>query len=379
MKRLLKNICIGLGILTGIPSCVNDTTEALEMAGSEASVTFDLEFDSRAGETNADSPLYDYFIDGRSVILISQRGNNLSLDFNDYDVNPDDPSELIPNKNLYKYVYYTNPVATWESGFNFQPYQGYALDWPRIEAGGELSGGYALGALYYPVGYEVMTEVPTDQSAYDNLLKANVLGAFHTTNSSYSRLRFRFYHLMSAIRVTLLIPDWNPDDNTGFGENAAQSAYMLKVKTDYSVTWPLGISSEEYPSPEIPVDAQENSVRMYLESVSNEVETVHLQSLNPDYPAEEKVRKATFLIIFPPQQPTSDGPAMRFYLTTMGGTEKSFVWYTQNIVQGSLSMVRNSLTNLTLYLPRVDNNAILIKSYIAPWTEAESEFTVIPD
>lgn len=380
MKILSKYIYLLFVVLVGFTGCINDAVDGPEIQRDDDAVEFDLEFISRADPSNPNSPLYDYFIDGRSIILISQRANNLSLDFNDYDPSPTDPSELIPNTNLYKYVYYTNPSAVWDSGFNFQPYGDHALDWAQIEAAGELSGGYTLGALYYPVEYEVQNAVPEDQSIYNNLLSANVLGAYHTTNAVKSRLRFRFFHLMAAVRVTLLIPEWDPVTNTGFGADAAKSAFMLKVRSDYTIDWPNTLSSEEYPTPSIPTDAPETEIKMYLESVSNEVYEVDLSEYGSDYPETEKVRSATFVVVFPPQQPTNDGPTMRFFLTTMGGTEKRFIWYSSSIDKGTLEFnARNTITNLTLFLPRVDNDAILISSYIVPWTEAESEFTVLPD
>lgn len=371
-----------LASVLGLTGCINDVFEdPSEAPAASQLIDFDIEFESKAGDTFADSPLYDYFIDGRSVILISQRGQNLSINFNDYLISSTDPSVMEKNENLYKYVYYTNPTADWDQGFNFQPYGNNALDWNLIQQGGEYNGGYALGALYYPIGYTVDNSVQTDQSVRDNLLRSNVLGAWHLTNSLQSRIRFRFFHLMSAMRVTLLIPDWDPADNSGFGEDAAKSAQFLKLKTDYSIEWPNNLTSEEPPTPLFTSDAEAHDIEMYLESVSNDVETINLKTLNPDYDdITENVRKATFIAIFPPQQPYMEGPAMRFTLNTMGGTERKYIWYVNDLVSSSsLNISRGTLTNLTLYIPRTENNAILIKSYIVPWTEAESEFTVIPD
>lgn len=365
--------------LLSLTSCVYDSDIVPDVPVSANSVTFDVEFESTAED--ASGPLYDYFIDGRSVVLLSQRGLTLSIDFNDYTTDPTDPSILIPNTNLYKYVYYTNPNANWESGFNFQPFEDYALDWDQIEEGGVFNEGYALGALYYPIDYRINDAVEIDQREYDNILRSNVLGAWHVTNEIRSRLRFKFFHLMSAARVTLLIPEWNPENNTGFGENSADRAEMLSVRTEYDLRWPLNGTSEEPPTPLLKEDGQLNDIQMFLESVSNEVETINLKDIDPSkYTDEtERVRRATFTVIFPPQQPVKDGPAMRFYLTTMGGTEKRYVWYSDAIAQGTLDYRRSSVTNLVLFIPRTDNDAILIKSHIEPWTEAESEFTVIPD
>lgn len=378
MKKPAIYLYALLTTLLALTGCATEDVPGPTGSAESSPVVFDVEFATRAGENVKDSPLYDYFIDGRSVIMISQRSNNMSINFNPYtETTENDQTVTVPNKNLYKYVYYTNPSADWEAGFNFQPLNNSsALDWDLIASNGPLNSDYALGALFYPVDYEVFNAVQSDQSSYDDLLRSNVLGAWHRTNELKSRLRFRFFHLMSAARVTILIPDWDPADNSGFGENAAQSAYMLKMKREFSIDWPIQ-NTEESPVPQILSDAEPTDIKMYLESVSNEVETVNLSSINSSFPdQEERIRRATFVILFPPQQPTTEGPAMRFFLNTMGGAEKRYVWYSNDF---SESFYRNTIINLILYLPRTENNAILIKSYIVPWTEAESEFNVYPD
>lgn len=380
MKKYKSGImCVLLPALVTFTGCRSE--DFPETSDSRHPVEFDVEFATRTGETVKEGPLYDYFIDGRSVILLSQRTNTMSITFDQYIPDPANPGQLIENPNLYKYVYYTNPSANWESGFNFRPYNNYDLDWDLIEKNGPLNSEYSLGALYYPVDYEINNMVQEDQSSYENLLRSNVMGAWHRTNAIRSRLRFKFYHLMAAFRITLLIPDWDPQDNSGFGDNSVQEGRMLNVKKDYTIDWPLNLSSEEPPNPQTLPDSEPVDLRMYLEPMSNAVETVNLSTINPEYPdQEERIRRATFLVIFPAQQPTNDGPAMRFYLRTMGGTERKYIWYSSQLTTSSnLDITRNSITNLILYLPRTENNAILIKSYIAPWQDAESEFNVFPD
>ena len=364
--------------------CVSDKGQEPD-PDYDSRIPFEMEIVSRAGEDAADladSPLFDYFVDGRSIILISQRGEHISLNFNEMVPSATDPSEMVPNTNLYKYVYYTNPDATWEQGFNFQPYGDRALDWEQMRDN-TMNGAYDLGALFYPIGYEVDNAVQEDQSTYDNLLRSNVMAAWHITNTYHDRLRFRFYHLMTALRVTLLIPVWNPEDNTGFGENAADAAYTLNVQKDFDINWNFG-TSEEPPSPTLPDTPERYTIKMYPESVSNDVEEIDLSELSPYFSEYgiEKVRRATFSVLFPPQQTTEGMAFMRFVLTTMGGTEKSYLWYgTKDDTEegASLNMARSHLGNLVLFLPRYANNAVLVRSNIWPWTEADSEFTVIPE
>lgn len=376
MKHLGYYIYLVIPAFLWLAGCQKDEVMP---ASSAPSSDFDIEFDTRAtGNPNENDPLLDYFIDGRSVILISQQGDHLSLNFEDYTISDTDPSVSTPNKNLYRYVYYTNPSADWDQGFDFQPYGDYALDWEYMR-NNRYGGEYALGALYYPGGVVVNNEVQTDQTTYENLTASNILGAYHKTQDYHSRLRFKFYHLMSAIRVTLLIPVWNPDDNTGFGENSAQSAEMLNIKKAFSIKFNLG-SSEEPPVPELTDDPYTYDIQMYLESVSNTVEEITLSDLHSGMPEEtDKFRRATFLVIFPPQEASIQGPAMRFHLTSMGGTPRNFVWYNNDLINSSISNARGSLHNLLLYLPRTDNAAILINSEIINWIPAESEFSVVPE
>ena len=329
--------------------------------------------------TGDDAPdngvLDDYFMDGRSVILISQRGDHISIDFNDYKT--DSEGNTVENENLYKYVYYTNSSADWENFFNFQPYGNRALDWARM-AEDRFNGEYALGALYYPVEYNIYNSVEADQSRYENVLRSNVLGAWHRTNKFQDRLRFKFWHLLAAIRVTLLIPDWDPKDNSGFGADAAEEAYLLNVRKEFTIDWPVA-STEASPNAQLPTgETDPCDIRMYLESVDNGVISVGDRTASFPDVADERVRTATFVVLFPPQMLAS--PSMRFVLKTMGGMEKRYVWDAKTqIVDGTLKTDGGKIDNLILYLPRFDNNAILIKAHIMDWIDAESQFTVVPD
>ena len=375
MKDIFNHILIltALMILIGCSA-----EEEIDTPAFPKEIGLDVEFETRAGGTEETSSLEEYFIDGKSVILISQRGDTLSIDFNEKIISEKDPSGFTDNPNLYKYVYYSNPDANWDEGFNFQPFGNKALDWTFMEKN-RLSGEYTLGALYYPVDYELGDFVLEDQSTHDALLRSNVLGAWHRTSALHDRLKFRFSHLMAAVKVTLLIPDWDPRDNSGFGPDAASEAYMLKMKKDFTISWPLAASSEEPPGVILTTDLETYDLKMYLESVSNTVETVNLKDINDSFPdLEESYRTATFTVLFPPQQATSDLSLMRFVLNTMGGTERIYT-FNKTINDTNMSFGRNDLTHFILYIPRTETNAILIKSYIVPWTEAESEFSVIQD
>lgn len=374
MKSLFKYIFLFIALLFWLTGCGDG--DGVGTPDSFYTRADDIEVEL-PNNTSDNGVLDDYFIEGKSVILISQSGNSLSINFNESTVNGE--GNETPNENLYKYVYYSNPSANWEQLYDFQPYGDRALNWALMEKEA-LSGEYALGALYYPVEYNVYNSVEQDQSSYENLLRSNVLGAWYRTHETKSRLRFAFFPLMEAIRVTLLIPDWDPTDNSGFGENAVESATMLGMIKDFNIEWNLNNSTEAPPVVQYIRDGVEPcDIIMYPESVDNNVQKVRYDDITSSFPDEEEiVRTATFVVLFPPQQPATT--AMRFILKTMGGMAKSYVWNTSNRY-GDKGLESNGglVNNLTLYLPRKGNDAILIKARILDWVDAESEFTVIPD
>ena len=374
MKGLFKHISLFAAALFAFAGC-SDDREALEPMQKMAA-EFDLSFVAQTDEEgNVDhGVLEEYFIDGRSVIIISQRANALSLNFNE--TTTDAEGNEIRNDNLYKYVYYNNPAANWEEYANFQPYGDRALDWEYIGNYG-FGGEFSLAALYYPVGYNIYNMVEQDQSSDDNIRRSNVLGAWHKTNVYQDRLKFAFYHIMEAIKVTLLIPVWKAEDNSGFGADAVKRGELLNIANEFDVTWGANLSTEQSPAAE--AKGEPCDIIMHLESVENEPRKIRYNDSTGSFPEDEdEVRTATFVVLFPPQQVGLNGPAMRFVLQTMGEQEKSYVWNTRDM-ENSISSEGGIVHNLILYLPRKASNAILIKSYILDWIEADSQFTVIPD
>lgn len=154
--------------------------------------------------------------------------------------NPFQDPEIEDSTPTYKYVYYYNPNADWEKGFNFKPVtdddnqieqpdgttvNGNALNWDDVGQNGSFGNGYSLFAMYYPVDNVPKLKVQTDQSTLENLMMSDIMGAYHSTSALYSRVRFRMFHLMVYLKVNLYVPVFR-DDMTKGGKQQNSSGYL---------------------------------------------------------------------------------------------------------------------------------------------------------
>lgn len=186
-------------------------------------------------------------------IFISQRGTTTLPNF---------PAGTVPpvSNNFYVYKYKPNTGATWEEGYNFENETGYSpLKWSSVKQTGSVGNSFQLFALYCPANY---IEYGVDngnlkafgssewQNNYDaqGLKNLDILGAYHSFSSLWTRLRFKFYHLTTCIHVTLLVPEVKVSGNkiSGFDETAFMYS---KHMTIYNVRSRLpgvflGLSSE---------------------------------------------------------------------------------------------------------------------------------------
>lgn len=129
MNKNIKSIIISASLMVLAVACDKNSEPAPSIAGNEkrgifalsdteANDIFETEFDFKQFTDILD----DGFINDYSVIYISQKGqNNIEPDFEDLD-----------SDNLYAYMYYDNPSATWEAGYNFAPVGNKELDWENI-------------------------------------------------------------------------------------------------------------------------------------------------------------------------------------------------------------------------------------------------------
>lgn len=334
--------------------------------GIYASTRADEEGDILIGTNAVTDILDDSFENDFSVIYISQRGpNNVDPEFE----NPN-------SENLYTYVFYDNPSANWDGGYNFSPVGAKELDWDNIGRIGMIGSSYIFYSMYYPEDNKVRFEVEEDQSSLTNLRKSNILGARHTTADLNSRLRFRFYHLMVFLNVTLYVPVYDETDNSGFLENALDQGTAININRHFHVDYASNPGADA--SPTVALTGTElNDILMYVHPGFEETEI----NVADYYPWGEKetdrVRKYTLSVIFPAGQDITDRDLLRFMLHTPGGTIKKYVFSTLQNIQLQLS--KGAVAQLALYLPRKENNTILINAEVVDWSNSSSEMNVVEE
>ena len=332
-------------------------------------VEFSLEFASRSAEDGLDD-IKKYFKDEKTTLWISQRfssGDN-SLDFT-----PD-------SKNLYEYYYNGNTTADWEQGYNFSPSNpDHKLTWNEIEKN-PYGNTFAFGAMFFPGGVVPEYEVPEDQTNEDVFVKTDIMGAYHKTSEKRSRLRFRLYHLMTNLKVTLVVPEWDAETNTGFFEGAVKSARVLNRTLNYTIDW--GQRSTEEP-PVLNAQEKTGDITMYRYfSDANVPELKKNYNLSgfgiPDL-TTDNVRLYTFEAMFPPQHISSGNKLISFSIER-AGIDLTYNFSTSTgTTTGDIDLGAGSRMDLFLYLPRDAKELIFLSAEITDWKGSNSEFTITED
>lgn len=372
MKRFYTNIFAFLLFIL-FPSCndenLNEDIKDLENKSSE--IEFDLIFPTRTGEDeestgDLEKPS-DYFTPGESVLLVSQRSEKMSLSFEE------------GNPNCYKYVYYANNDANWDLGYNFNSDK--PLKWETIESNGQYgASGYAFGALFFPKDYKYTDRINSDQSQDNDFAESDVMGAYHV-GSYLSRLRFRLFHLMSKLRITLYVPVWDNEKGSGFNANAVKDAETISFRTDYAIEW-SGESSEKAPTALPPEnnDGIKSNIKIFLSSKKDEEEELTLSQYSSDYTDDEKdmVREYTYEVYFPQQN--VNGNFLRFILTR-GNTDYNYVFNSAYLKSGSTNFAfkAGEITQLKLYIPRSYSDIVLLDAEIVKWNESSADITIRKD
>ncbi|MCH5226238.1 MAG: hypothetical protein J1F16_00250 [Muribaculaceae bacterium] len=292
--------------------------------------------------------------------------------------------EDVETNTLYTYLYKENRNADWDNFFNFYPIEGTEyLEWSAIRQRGAVGNGYSLFAFYFPQDNQIHFGVEQDQSDPINLLKSNVLGAYHSSSTLFSRLRFRLFHLMIYLKVTLYVPIYDADDNSGYLIDGFQDALVLNPMTDYSISWRV-IRSSDIDPPFVQPDPKSHveSIIPYSPTVVPESTTIETGTYKPGETIEtDNVYKYTFHVILPPQGTNfSNGvDFLQFRLKTPGGTEKYYYFNDSQfagLAEDEFTFNQGTYQNLELYLPRKGNETILVKAKVNDWNQVTSQMPV---
>ena len=238
---------------------------------------------------------------------------------------------FLSDEDIYTFRYMPEQTdASWddENTFNFAPYrQTTPLEWNTIGNGGSVNGGFAMYSLYFPgeekvrrktlpdgsIGYSVMQ----DQSTLENLHKSDILGAYHSTDKMFERIKFKLYHLMTYVRIRLYVPLYDNEKNTGFREDALLYATLNHVTPDFSIDWGA-IRSSDSQGPFVTALSGDDEIIMYQHPLeegqtSHPITEIHYNDYFRDGYYDQgitgdtdKVRVYDFSVIIPKQKGLSD-------------------------------------------------------------------------
>lgn len=323
-----------------------------------------------------------------SILYISQLGNDDSKNpnFNNFDDN------AIPY--LYQYAYNGNTEADWDEDFNFQNVEGREpITWSAVKNVGSVGNSFDFFAMFFPGNNSPVFNVKQDQTGpendpYDqsNFKMSDILGAYHNTSSLYTRMRFRLFHLMTYLKITLYVPVYqdaiqgNDQSYSGFKEGAVSGAYLLGAATNFNINWRAKRSSDT----EAPLVQRGNvggPIKMYMHEPDNEEMTITVADYynNPQNETDQVVAY-NFSVLFPQPNynPTPDNLQLCFLVTSPDNNVKYYYFNTSQVMNdsGSFLLSQGTLQQLYLYLPRSVNETILIGAKILPWTNSDSDMTV---
>lgn len=356
MKNILKYITyITIPFLV---SCESDEKRMDITDGKISPVEFDLILTRDDNGVPKEDP-DDYFKVDESCVLISQQftSSSTSIDFSE------------GSRNCYKYVYNGNKDATWDSGFNFTSVD--PLSWETIYMNGQFNNGFAFAALFFPRDYKYTTQIVADQRERDAFYECDVLGGWHKTSQFRERLRFRMFHLMCLLRVNLYVPVFDEESANGIDPDAVVAS-AINFRTSYAVSFP-DRTSDDFPPKLDATDDVIQDIFMYELAEPVVIENMPIDVYNNI--GEDTVRKYSFEMIFPYQ--TVSGDILRFTLQR-GEMSYNYVYNpNRNPGSSSPSFEQGTINQLELYLPRTDNELVLMRAYLKDWNEAKTnDFTI---
>ncbi|MCH5237877.1 MAG: hypothetical protein J1E95_08785 [Muribaculaceae bacterium] len=367
---------------------------------------------------------FNISIDDNTTIFISQMTSDIPA-FQNEDV-------------TYTYSHIPNSEdATWEEGYNFTPSKtDVPLEWYKIGNGGTYHGGFALYAMHFPLEHEIRQKIAedgtsitysvmSDQRNLEDLMRSDVLGAYHSTATLFSRLRFKLHHMMAYLRVRLYVPVYDETTRTGFQEDAIESATLEHVTPDFGVEWSANRSSDsqgpkvialsgdqtiymyQHPKPEGQEEHKKGLVK-YKEFIGNYYD----QGIIGDF---DKVRIYDFSVLLPEQKVEIDENGqdisflstqfLNFYIRSNSGALNRY-YFTQEFIpstessadkntidksdeggaksdiinnddaSGALQIEPEKIQYLQLYVPRVGNKIVYVEASVNPWKQRTTKLAL---
>lgn len=344
-------------------------------------------------DTEETAPIYyDSFGDG-SLLYFSQMPQGSNPNFED------ETEEA--TSYLYVYEYSANPNANWNEGYNFKHKSDkWDFNWQNVLNIGPDGNAFKFFGFHYPVDNVIKWDVQRDQRGVstdpyntDNFLKSDILGAYHATSSLYTRMRFRLFHLMTYLKVTLYVPtykgtadDANNLQYSGFNANAVEGGLMLNAYSSFTIDWAAAKSSDsEAPLVQIPSNARKDNIVMYMHQVTSsdpfsiKVRDYYggaVDGLQDD--GTDTVREYNFSVLFPTQNFGTDN-FLCFALKTPGNDTMYYYFAGSQIIEGegnNYGLTQGTLQQLYLYLPRKTNQTVLIGAKVLPWNKSVTDMTV---
>ncbi|MCH5241981.1 MAG: hypothetical protein J1F67_06110 [Muribaculaceae bacterium] len=378
-----------------IPDSSNDSIESIA-AYFEPLKSVDFittrngdEIDEEENANNFEVPpiLNDKFVDKKSIIYISQLGPDKNPQFTNFS----------PEANPYccKYIYYENNDATWDYEYNFKVADdSSSITWTKVKQVGSYQNSFSLFSLYFPIDNKVKFYVEKDQSGgeeYDtsNFLKSDIMGAYHATSSLFTRLRFRFFHLMVYLKITLYVPIYKDETDdeeskySGYDEGSLLGGYVMNAHTNFNIEWRANKSSDTEALATYVTDDKDD-IAMYLHPYDDkEVRKLeNIKDFYSDFKGTEnydEVRVYNFSVLFPAQ--TFGDNYLCFGLRDIEKNNRYYYFSGSQVngESGNLTLTPGTLQQLYLYLPRKSNETILVAAKILPWKDSVTDMTVTKD
>lgn len=404
---MMRNSLIVIVFLALLTSCSNDDVEAksdaLEQQVTSIPVLCQPSKVASGIETDEDETM------GKVIHKQFKEGDKLFFSQNISEGRPNFTNPYNENPPLYVYEYKEaeeEERATWDDGYNFKCPDGMKpFDWNKAASLGSVGNVFQFYAFHFPNNpnnNEIKFEVQSDQTDLNNFLKSDILGAYHATSSLHTRMRFRLFHLMVYLKVTLYVPvyeskvsDQMPPESdqmppeyeySGFDKGAVKGAFVMNAYTNFDINWNAKRSSDTE-APIVQSSDNKTNIKMYgHEADEDETTTLNVKEYYANSLIEtDKVREYQFSVLFPPSEEYNDNNGksnfLCFVLDTPHENERKYYYFStsQKVDGAEISFTQGTLQELKLYLLRGTNQTILIGANILPWKEAGTDMTLTED